>query len=416
MQDTTVDEKLIPKGYKKSVLGVIPEDWEVNLLGELGQFSKGKGITKDQLSNDGYPCVRYGEIYTTHDFYIKKFKSYIEGHIAEESKEIKKGDLLFAASGETVEEIGKAVAYLNDEKAYAGGDIIILSVKNKISSLLLSFFLETDYGKKQKRVLGQGNSVVHIYASDLAKVKILVPNISEQQPISDCLTTWDRAIEKLNQLIVQKELCKKGLMQELLSGKKRLRGFDGEWLENYMGEITENFSRRNKTTIDARVFSVTNKNGFVLQSDHFEREIAGDDLSNYKIIKKDEFAYNPARINVGSIAFFKEEIGIISSLYVCFKTNGLVRNNYLLQLLNVDYMKHKFNAYGEGGVRVYLWYELFSKIKLLVPPIDEQDEILGVLEKADDEIQLLKNKLELLKMQKKGLMQVLLTGKKRLIK
>jgi len=148
----------------------VPSDWAMKTLGELGTFSKGKGILKEQVISEGIPCIRYGEIYTTHDFIIKEFKSYISEDVANESKKIKSGDILFAGSGETAEEIGKAVAYIGNEKAFAGGDVIILSTTKEVNAECLSYALETDVAKKQKRVLGQGNSVVHIYSSDLAKM------------------------------------------------------------------------------------------------------------------------------------------------------------------------------------------------------------------------------------------------------
>ena len=161
--------------YKDSPLGKIPSEWEVKELGELGQFSKGKGILKDQLSESGLPCIRYGEIYTTYDFIVKNVKSFISEEVSKESQEIKKGDILFAGSGETTEEIGKAVAYINNEKAYAGGDVIILSTYSSVNAEWLSFVLETNAARKQKRVLGQGNSVVHIYSRELSKVKLPLP-------------------------------------------------------------------------------------------------------------------------------------------------------------------------------------------------------------------------------------------------
>ncbi len=105
----------------------IPNGWNFLPLSKLGTFSKGKGILKDQVINSGFPCIRYGEIYTKHDFIVRKFNSFISEEVAKESNKIKNGDILFAGSGETTEEIGKAVAYIGNEIAYAGGDIIILS-------------------------------------------------------------------------------------------------------------------------------------------------------------------------------------------------------------------------------------------------------------------------------------------------
>lgn len=394
----------------------IPNDWTVIQLGDLGTFSKGKGILKEQITLEGLPCIRYGEIYTTHDFIIKEFKSFICNDVANESKEIKQGDILFAGSGESLEEIGKAVAYIGKNKAYAGGDVIILSTKKDVNPECLSYALETDFVKKQKRVLGQGNSVVHIYPSDLSKVKIPLPPFPEQKAIAQVLSTTDAAIHTTEKLIAQKVLRKKWLMQQLLTGKMRLKGFEGEWKEVRLKDVTTNFSRRNKDLVDAKVYSVTNKSGFVLQSDHFEGKVAGEDLSNYKIIKKNEFAYNPARVNVGSLAYFEEEIGIISSLYVCFKTTKDVLDYFLLQFLQFDHTKHRIEALGEGGVRVYLWYDLFSKIKIKIPSTEEQTVIAQVLQAADKEISLLKTKAEKLRENKKGLMQQLLTGKIRITK
>jgi type I restriction enzyme S subunit len=98
--------------YKNTSIGLVPNDWEVKRLGEIGIFSKGKGILKAQVLESGLPCIRYGEIYTTHHFVIKEFKSYISEEVASESQEILRGDILFAGSGETIDDIGKAVVYM----------------------------------------------------------------------------------------------------------------------------------------------------------------------------------------------------------------------------------------------------------------------------------------------------------------
>ena len=249
--------------YKDSPLGKIPSDWEVRTLGELGTFAKGKGILKEQVISVGLPCIRYGEIYTTYDFIIKDFKSFIGEDVAKESKEIKSGDILFAGSGETAEEIGKAIAYTGNEKAYAGGDVIILSTKKEVNVECLSYALETDIVKKQKRVLGQGNSVVHIYPSDLVKIKLPLPPLPEQKAIAHLLGLMDSAINKNNQLIAKKELQKKWLIQNLLTGKKRLNGFNGEWQVIHIKDVSKEVSIRNKADNQLTVLSCTKYDGLV---------------------------------------------------------------------------------------------------------------------------------------------------------
>ena len=207
--------------FKESSLGSIPKTWEVKNLASLGEFSKGKGISKSQLSEKGLPCIRYGEIYTTHHFVIKQFHSFIDEEIAKQSQPLSKNDLLFAGSGETVDEIGKCVAYLGDEEAYAGGDIIILSPTNA-DSLYLSYCLNSDIIIKQRRKFGQGNAVVHIYAASLGKLMVPMPPKEEQKQIARIFSLLDNKIDVLEEKRSKFLRLKQGLMQQLLTGKIRV--------------------------------------------------------------------------------------------------------------------------------------------------------------------------------------------------
>ena len=155
-----------------------------------------------------------------------------------------------------------------------------------------------------------------------------------------------------------------------------------------LGDITVNFSRRNKEEIHYPMFSVTNNKGFIPQSEQFEdREMIGEDIKAYKIIHKDDFAYNPARINVGSIAKYNEENPcMISSLYVCFKTNPKIDNDWMMQLLKTPKMNFYYNINGEGGVRIYLFYPNFARIKTSYPTLKEQQKISSFLTLLDERI------------------------------
>lgn len=402
--------------YKNSPLGLIPEGWEVKRFKDILDEGKLGGNYENSEANEGVPVMKMGNL-GRGVMNIKKVQYLPENEKYNEDDVLKEGDLLFNTRN-TLDLVGKVSIWRNELpfSLYNSNLMRIKFKENYVGSNdFMNFAFNSYYLLSQLRGIATGTtSVAAIYGKDLNKIKFLLPLIREQKAISDCLSTWDKAIEKQNALIAQKELAKKAFMQQLLSGKKRLNGFNGAWKEVKMGEITKNFSRRNKNLNGARIYSVTNTNGFVFQSDHFAREVAGDDLTNYKVIKKNEFAYNPARINVGSIAYFTDDIGVISSLYVCFSTTDQVLDYFLEQILKLDHTKHRIESHGEGGVRIYLWYELFSKIKIRIPSIEEQTAIANVLQYADDELQLLKKKLEQLKVQKKGLMQVLLTGKKRL--
>ena len=400
----------------------IPSDWEVKTLGQLGMFSKGRGILKEQVISEGFPCIRYGEIYTTHDFIINEFKSFINEDVAQESKEIKKGDILFAGSGETVEEIGKAVAYTADKKAFAGGDVIILSTFNEVNVKCLTFALETDFAKRQKRVMGQGNSVVHIYSSDLAKVRIPLPPLPEQLIIAHALGLINSAINQSNQLIAQKELRKKWLMQNLLTEKKRLKGFVGEWKEVKLGKLFNQIKNINDGGDTHSIMTISSKSGLISQEDKFDRVIAGDSLKKYTQLKKEDFAYNKGNsktYQMGCIYQLEEkESALVPFVYICFSPTNLV---------DTKFYKHWFLAHGldsqlkkiitsgaRGDGLLNVNTDDFFNLKIPYPPKEEQTAIAQVLQAADKEIQLLKAKTDKLREQKKGMMQVLLTGKKRL--
>ena len=225
--------------YKQTELGLIPEDWEVKKLGELGFFFKGKGVPKTSIETEGkYKCLTYGDLYTKYDYVIKNVKSFIND--ASDSQEINFGDICIAGSGETIEDIGKCAVFIDDKTGYAGGDIIIF--RSDENPLTLSYILNSDLCKRQKYRLGQGHSVVHIYSSQLQNLKIPLPPLPEQKKIADCLSTWDSAIEKQSALINALTDRKKALMQQLLTGKKRLPGFSDEWKEVKLGNLGKTYN------------------------------------------------------------------------------------------------------------------------------------------------------------------------------
>ena len=168
----------------------------------------------------------------------------------------------------------------------------------------------------------------------------------------------------------------------------RFKEFQGEWEKCKLGDITTNFNVRNKEKIQYPMYSVTNNRGFVPQTEQFEdRDMVGEDIKAYKVIHKDEFAYNPARINVGSIARYEgDKPCMISSLYVCFKSRRQINSNWLMHLLKTPKMNFYYNINGEGGVRVYLFYPNFARICTSYPGVEEQKKIAKLLSLLDERI------------------------------
>lgn len=196
-------------------------EWEVKRLGSVGVFLKGSGVKKDESQSGSLPCIRYGEIYTRHNDYIKEFHSFISAEVAATARLLKKGDLLFAGSGETKAEIGKCVAFVDDFEAYAGGDIVILRPV-AVDSLYLGFSLNTPSVNQQKASRGQGDAVVHIGSSALADIIVNLPSYSEQTAIAAILSDMDAELAALQVRRSKTQALKQAMMQELLTGRIRL--------------------------------------------------------------------------------------------------------------------------------------------------------------------------------------------------
>lgn len=196
-------------------------EWEVKQLGDLGGFLKGSGIRRDQAQSGDIPCVRYGEIYTVHNDVIQSFTSRISRDVAETAAPLRYGDLLFAGSGETKEDIGKCVAFAFQHEAYAGGDIVILRPRTG-NPVFLGYLMNTRSVVRQKANMGQGDAVVHISARALASVKVALPDPAEQTAIAEVLSDMDADLAALEAQAAKARAVKQGMMQELLTGRVRL--------------------------------------------------------------------------------------------------------------------------------------------------------------------------------------------------
>ncbi len=197
------------------------ERWRHVKLGTLGQFLKGSGISRSQAQSGSIPCVRYGELYTSHHDVVQTFESFISLGVAITALRLRKGDILFAGSGETKEEIGKCAAFVNDLEAYAGGDIVVLRNQSECAQYL-GYYLNTPAIASQKASKGQGDAVVHISAKALADIDCHIPEVHEQEAIAEVITSIDLEMAHLDKRLAKTRNIKQGMMQQLLTGKVRL--------------------------------------------------------------------------------------------------------------------------------------------------------------------------------------------------
>ncbi|HBO58704.1 MAG TPA: restriction endonuclease subunit S [Alphaproteobacteria bacterium] len=275
------------------------------------------------------------------------------------------------------------------------------------------------YACSKIRFFNETTGVPQLTVPQVQGHKVLVPPLAEQEKIAEILGTWDSAIEKLTALIAAKRLQKKGMMQKLLTAQIRLPGFTGEWQKVKLGEITVQVTK-SVGTLKIPTASISSKTGFVLQEEKFGRDISGEQYSKYTLIEKGDFSYNKGNSKTypQGCAYRLKQFNQIAvpNVFISFKTiNDLVCPSFLEQFFMGNFHGKLLRRVITSSVRdnglLNLSVEDFFGIEFELPPLSEQKTIADILSKADEEIDLLTRKLDLLKSQKKGLMQQLLTGK-----
>ena len=250
---------------------------------------------------------------------------------------------------------------------------------------------------------------------------VFLPPLPEQQKIATILSTQDKVIELKEKLLVQKQQQKKYLMQQLLTGKKRLPGFGGEWKTIHLNEISCRIETKN-TVGNNNVLTISAQYGLINQTEFFDKVIASDNKSNYYLLSKDEFAYNRSYSKgypYGTIKRLKRYVqGVVSPRYICFAVNKkLASLDFLEQYFEASIINREIQSIVQEGARNHGMLNVavddFFRIKITMPEIEEQKEIAKILSTADHEIDLLQKSIEAEKQKKKALMQLLLTGKVR---
>ena len=388
----------------------LPSGWNVVRLGDVCDFYKGKGISKDDISENGISCIRYGELYTTYSEKIDEIYSKTNLNPSELFLS-KCNDIIIPCSGETAQDIAKASCILLDGIAL-GGDLNVLRTRE--NGIFLSYYLNV-IAKKDIAKIAQGVSIVHLYASELKNLKIKIPSVDEQKKIAEILSTWDEAINLTINLIENKKQFKKALMQNLLTAKIRFPEFKDDWKKIKMNDIFTEIDERSIANNQYEILSVT-LNGIVPQNTHFKKRIASEDNSGYKILRYGNLVIGMNLWMGGIDILTNQNTGIVSPAYRIFKIDDKYNIYFLRNFIKTKKMLELYVLHSEQGASVVrrnlnLSELLEEKIKL--PNLKEQQKIAEVLMACDDEINLLNLKLENLKKQKQGLMQKLLSGKVR---
>ena len=318
---------------------------------------------------------------------------------------LKKDDLLVAMTEQAPGLLGSAILIPEDDRYLHNQRLGFLQINNKlVSKYFLYHVFNAHIVRKPISESSTGTKVKHTSPEKIGNIYIPIPPIEQQIAIANLLSTWDLAIEKTDRLIVTKEERYSCLLSCLISNNKHPYG--------HIRDISSEVSKRNSGVSIERVLSVTNRNGFVLPEDHFERRVASSDLSNYKVVINGQYAYNPSRINVGSIARLDNwDVGVLSPMYVVFRLDETkVNTNFFLHWLESHEAKERIGKSAQGSVRETVNFADLGAIPFPLPQLPKQQRIAAILNTARQEIYLLKMQAEAYRRQKRGLMQKLLTG------
>lgn len=379
----------IPQGYKTTPLGIIPKEWKVKVLGDLCNSIKA-GKNKEKENEGKYPVYGSTGLIGYTDIFA------YDGSM-----------ILIARVGANA-----GFTYCINEKCDVSDNTLILNVK---SCYNFNFaYNQLLYYNLNKLVFGSGQPLVT--AGQLKALKIVLPPVFEQKKIAEVLGVWDKVIEKQSQLIEQLTLHKRGLMQQLLTAKRRLPGFSEPWKKVRFCELFIKVIKTADPLKKYEVLSVT-KEGIFSQKLYFNKDIASEDTSKYIVVERGDLAMSGLNFWMGSCHILTNfDEGIISPAYKVFKVDkhnnidfikDFVQSSMFLQALQGS------SVIGASVVRRNLDKEMLYEWTFKIPSITEQTAIAQVLTAADREIELAQQKLELLRQQKRGLMQQLLTGKKR---
>ncbi len=391
----------VPEGYKKTKRGIIPEEWEVK---KLEQITIGKG-----KYGANAPAVSYSSELPK---YLRITDISVNGNLIKEEQKsvalkeyekyvLKKNDIVFARTGNTT---GKTYLYDQEdgELVYAGF-LIKFSMNPEIaSSKFIKLYTETSSYWNWVKVMSTRSGQPGINSREYGKLLIPLPPLPEQQKIAQILSTWDQAIELKEKLIEEKKEQKKGLMQNFLTGKVRLPGFEGEWEEVKLGEVVKR--------VKGKVVKYDVNGDYpVIDMEYFDTGEFNNYTSEKGIVsEKDDVLLLWDGAKAGKS--FTSIKGVVGSTFVKLECQKI--NNVFLQ--NHFELNEKFIlSIREGSGIPHVPKDFLEYYKIYSPSLQEQKAIANILSTADKEINLHQQELEQLKQQKKGLMQLLLTGKVR---
>lgn len=385
---------IIPNGYKKTSLGVIPQEWEVKKISQIAEINP----PKEKIISQFVVFLSMSDI--SENGGIIKENIVPQSSIKPGLTFYKKGDIIVAKITPCFEN-GKGALLNNISEDYGFGSTEFHVIRCKQCNNQFIYYHTTSYAfrKRLESQMTGSAGQKRVPADSISTYKIAIPPLPEQQKIAEIISTWDEAIEKQSQLIEKLELRKKGLMQQLLTTKRRLPGFSDSWKKVKLGDICS--IKKGKTLSSSQV------------KDGIYPVIAGGKTIPYfhnEYTDQDVITISASGAYAGFVSLHENKIWASDcSVISTSGKNSILRFIYAL----LSHKQSYIYSLQIGGAQPHVFPKDIAKINICVPTKEEQTAIAEVLTAADREIELAQQKLELLRQQKHGLMQQLLTGKKR---
>lgn len=353
-------------------------EWEKCRVSDLLDFYSTNSLSWDKLEygTNAIQNLHYGLIHvglpTMVDLDNDKLPNIVSGNTPKNYELCQEGDIAFADASEDTNEVAKAVEFYN----LNGKDVICglhtIHGRDNQHKTIVGYkgyaFSSTAFHNQIRRI-AQGTKIYSISSKNFSECYVGIPSKEEQAKIASLLRLLDKRIVTQNKIIEDLKKLRSAIIEREYTFKVQAH--------SHIGDFIEQNSNRNKDNIIQNVLSVSNRQGFIRQREQFEdRSIASDDTSNYKIVARNDFAFNPARINVGSIARLTTfEKGIISPMYICFHTKNSILPEYLSFYFETKQFFSEIQKRLEGSVRQCLSYEGLCNIPLFPPVIEDQRRI-----------------------------------------
>ncbi|WP_029403867.1 restriction endonuclease subunit S [Escherichia coli] len=401
---------------------MVPKGWTLLQVSDICKLQNGNSFKPHEWDTQGLPIIRIQNLNGSDNY------NYFSG-VPQDKWLVEPGQLLFSWAGTKGVSFGPFI--WNGPKGVLNQHIYKVFANENVHGHWLYLALLHITQKIEAQAHGFKSTLLHVQKKDIDNQFVLTPPVAEQKKMAQILSTWDKAISVTEKLLTNSQQQKKALMQQLLTGKKRLGlpagsyefkitrygSIPKDWDYPAIKEICTQVSKKNSAAVDHPVLSCSKYDGFVDSLKYFNKKVYSDDLSGYRLIHRGCFGFPSNHIEEGSIGLQNlYDTGIVSPIYVVFRASPTkVDNSYLYAVLKTDHYKQIFGAATNASVdrRGSLRWKEFNQIHVPLPPLKEQQKISAVLSAADAEITTLEKKLACLKDEKKALMQQLLTGKRR---